>query len=380
MQIVKDWIRRHFYNQQVVILGLLLLAILFVIIVFAEPLTPVLASVVIAYLLQAPMIGLRRLGVPHLVAVIIVLLVFLALVGLAFVTVVPLLVQQLASLLEQIPAMLAELNALLATLPDRTDLIDQADVQQINQGIRYWVGQYTQAMLSFSFSSIPVIASLSIYLFLIPVVLFFLLKDQQRIVAWFVGFLPKDRRLTAEVWSEVDGQIGNYARGKIWEIIIVAAVAYVTFLALGVQYALLLALMTGFSVLVPLIGAIAVTFPVAILAYFQYGWDAQLAYVVLAYIVIQQLDGNVLQPVLFSEAVKLHPIAIIVAVLTFGWIWGFWGVMFAIPLATVVNAILRAWPRGPEATTVTQPDAAPAEPPEAAPAAPPERPRLRARR
>ena len=364
MQIVKDWIRRHFYNQQVVILGLLLLAILFVILVFAEPLTPVLASVVIAYLLQTPMNALRRLGVPQLGAVIIVLVVFLALVGLLFVTVVPLLAQQLGRLLEQIPAMLAQLNALLATLPERTDLIDAADIQQINQGIRYWVGQYTQAALSFSFSSIPSIATLSIYLFLIPVLLFFLLKDQRRIVAWFVGFLPKDRRLTAEVWSEVDAQIGNYARGKIWEIIIVAAVSYVTFLALRVEYALLLSLLTGFSVLVPLIGAIAVTIPVAILTFFQYGWEVHLAYVVLAYIVIQQLDGNVLQPVLFSEAVKLHPVAIIVAVLIFGWIWGFWGVMFAIPLATVVNAILRAWPRGPDASALPPPDAGSSEPPD----------------
>ena len=60
---------------------------------------------------------------------------------------------------------------------------------------------------------------------------------------------------------------------------------------------------------------------------------------------IQALDGNVLVPLLFSEAVNMHPVAIIAAVLVFGGIWGMWGVFFAIPLATLVKAILYAWPR-----------------------------------
>ena len=68
----------------------------------------------------------------------------------------------------------------------------------------------------------------------------------------------------------------------------------------------------------------------------------------IAYLVIQALDGNVLVPLLFSEVVDLHPIAIIVAVLVFGGIWGFWGVFFAIPLATVVQSVLKAWPRRDE--------------------------------
>ena len=76
------------------------------------------------------------------------------------------------------------------------------------------------------------------------------------------------------------------------------------------------------------------------------------AYIIVAYGVIQALDGNVLVPWLFSEAVNLHPIAIIVAVLVFGGMWGFWGVFFAIPLATLVKAVINAWPRS-EATEVS---------------------------
>ena len=109
--------------------------------------------------------------------------------------------------------------------------------------------------------------------------------------------------------------------------------------------AILLAALVGVSVLVPYIGAAVVTVPIAIVAYFQFGWGTDFAIVLIVYGIIQALDGNVLVPLLFSEVVNLHPVAIIVAILVFGGIWGFWGVFFAIPLATLVQAILVAWPR-----------------------------------
>ena len=77
---------------------------------------------------------------------------------------------------------------------------------------------------------------------------------------------------------------------------------------------------------------------------FQWGWGTDFFYLLGVYAIIQALDGNVLVPLLFSEAVNLHPVAIILAVLAFGGVWGFWGVFFAIPLATLVKAVLYAWP------------------------------------
>ena len=142
----------------------------------------------------------------------------------------------------------------------------------------------------------------------------------------------------------MDRQIGNYARGKIWEIIIVGAVAFTVFRLLGLQYALLLAVITGVSVLIPYVGALVVTLPVAGVAFFQWGLAPDFYWVIIAYGIIQFLDGNVLVPLLFSEAVNLHPVAIIAAILFFGGLWGLWGVFFAIPLATVIQAVLGAWP------------------------------------
>jgi putative permease len=107
----------------------------------------------------------------------------------------------------------------------------------------------------------------------------------------------------------------------------------------------LLGALVGLSVIIPYIGAVVVTIPVAVIAYFQWGWSADFAYLMVAYAIIQAIDGNVIVPLLFSEVVDLHPIAIIVAVLVFGGLWGFWGVFFAIPLATLVQATLNARPR-----------------------------------
>ena len=184
--------------------------------------------------------------------------------------------------------------------------------------------------------------TLIVFLVLVPILVFFLMKDKVQLVEWVQQFLPKERGLAISVWREVDVQLGNYVRGKTLEILIVGAVTFVTFQLFDLQFAALLATIVGFSVLVPYIGAAVVTLPVAIVAFYQFGWSGTFAWIMAAYGIIQVLDGNALVPLLFSEVVNLHPVAIIGAVLLFGGIWGFWGVFFAIPLATLCSAILRA--------------------------------------
>lgn len=348
MHMIRDWFARHFQNRQVVLLLVILAGFLVFVVLFARILAPVLGAVIIAYLLQGPVDRLKRLHVPHILSVLIVFLGFLAFVVFSATAVIPPVFQQSTQLIEQAPVMLARTYELIMELPERyPDSVDADQVQEIFVTVRNQIITWTQNLLSYSVTSIVNVLEVSVYLILVPVLLFFLMKDSHRLVAWFVKFLPSERTLVAGIWSDVDRQIGNYVRGKVWEILIVGSVSYIAFLLLGVEYALLLAVLTGFSVLIPFIGAIAVTIPVAILAYFQFGFAYDTLWVIIAYVVIQQLDGNVLQPILYSEAVNMHPVAIIVAVLFFGGIWGFWGILFAIPLATVVQAVLKAWPKLP---------------------------------
>jgi putative permease len=140
-------------------------------------------------------------------------------------------------------------------------------------------------------------------------------------------------------------QMANYIRGKVIEIIVVGVVTYIFFVFFGLEYAALLAFLVGLSVIVPYVGVLTVSVPVFIIAYLQFGISDELMYLLIGHTVIQLLDGFVLVPLLFSEAVNLHPIAIIAAVLVFGSWWGLWGVFFAIPLATLVKSIMNAWPQ-----------------------------------
>jgi len=199
-------------------------------------------------------------------------------------------------------------------------------------------------LLSKSFASLLDIAAIIVYCILVPLMMVFMLKDKNILIASATRFLPRNRKLAAQVWSEMNGQIMNYIRGKVTEILIVGVATYLTFFFMDLRYSALLALLVGLSVLIPYIGAAMVTVPVAIVALFQWGVSPEFAYLMIAYGIIQALDGNLLVPILFSEAVNLHPVLIIISVLIFGGLWGFWGVFFAIPLATLVKAVLNAWP------------------------------------
>jgi putative permease len=345
MNALGDWFRRHLSDPQVVLLTGIVLFVAGTLYFFGGMLAPLLAAVVIAYLLEGLVSRLEERGVPHFISVLLVFVAFLAVLLFLVFGLLPLVTGQVNQLLRQIPSMLGAAQQQLSQLPDRyPGLVSREQLQELLTGMSAEIFSRSQALLQFSLSSLLNLFTMGVYLILVPILVFFFLKDKDQILAWFGGFLPGDRQLTTQVWSEVNAQIANYVRGKFWEIFIVGSVAFATFRLFGLQYSLLLAVVTGFSVLIPYIGALMVTLPVALVGYAQFGLDPRFIWLLVAYGVIQFLDGNLLVPLLFSEAVNLHPVAIIAAVLVFGGLWGFWGLFFAIPLATVIQAVLRAWP------------------------------------
>ena len=346
MRLITDWFRRTFSDPQVVLLAVLLGTGFLVIIYLGDMLAPVLASVVIAYLLEGLVGFLERRRWPRIAAVLLVFAMFVLFLSLLLFGVLPLVSRQLTDLIQQFPIMVAKGQQVLMHLPERyPELVSPEQIQETFTVIRQGTLELGQRALSVSLASLVGLITVMIYIVLMPLLVFFFLKDKGLIVDWFTQFLPKDRIFAKQVWGDVDRQIANYVRGKFFEILIVWAASLVTFTAFGLQYALLLSVLVGLSVIVPYIGAVVVTFPVVLIAWFQWGWSPEFVWLNFAYLVIQALDGNVLVPLLFSEVVNLHPVAIIVAILLFGGFWGFWGVFFAIPLATLVHAVLHAWPR-----------------------------------
>jgi len=288
----------------------------------------------------------ERRGVHRLVVVVSVFFVFVALLLLLFFGLIPQVTAQAAQLVVDLPGMIEKGQQMFNRLPDLYPrIISEDQVRQIIDALEAGAAALGKHALSFSLTTIMSVFTFLLYLVLVPVLVFFLLKDKRKILDWLSSLLPRERALATRVWLEMDRQIGNYVRGKFAEIVIVGDVTYVAFALMGLKYAMLLSVLVGLSVIVPYIGALVVTVPVLLIAFFQWGWSPDFAYVMVAYTVIQALDGYVLVPLLFSEAVNLHPIAIIVAILVFGGVWGFWGVFFAIPLATLVKVLITAWPR-----------------------------------
>jgi len=353
---VTSWYKRRFSDPHAVSLVAILVFGFATIYFFGSLITPLLVAIVLAYLLEWPITQLTRLGLPRSFAVPVVVLLFLGLALLAMFGLVPTIWTQVGNLINDIPNMYNGLQKFIATIPEHyPELANMHIVETIAENAKTKALGLGESVVKGSLASLVSIAALAVYLILVPLLVFFLLKDKEEMMDITSGFLPKNRRLATKVWREMNTQISNYIRGKVMEILIVGSVSYITFAILDLRYSVLLAVAVGLSVLIPYIGAAAVTVPVAIVGLFQWGLAPQFYWLLIAYGIIQALDGNVLVPVLFSEAVNLHPVAIIVAVLVFGGLWGFWGVFFAIPLATLVKAVINALPDG-SGERATSPD------------------------
>lgn len=340
-----QWYKTRFSDPNLSVLFLLLLFSFAIIYIFGNILTPLFVAIILAYLLDWPVTHLMRFKINRTIATLIVMLLFVSIAMFAFLGVLPTIFKQGAAFIRDLPTMLNQGQTYILTLPTQyPEAIDPVTITHLIGTIKNYLLESGGFLLSHSFASLLNIAALLVYAILVPLMMLFMLKDKNQLIESMTRFLPQNRKLAAQVWSEMNGQIMNYIRGKITEILIVGFATYFTFFLMDLRYSALLALLVGLSVLIPYIGAAAVTVPVAVVALFQWGISPDFIYLMIAYGVIQALDGNLIVPILFSEAVNLHPVVIIISVLIFGGLWGFWGVFFAIPLATLVKAVLNAWP------------------------------------
>lgn len=342
--LIRSWINRYLSNPQILILGFLLLLGFGMVVWLGRMLAPVLAAIIVAYLLEGVVAGLERRRLPRQASVLLVFLLFMIALLALLVVVLPLLTRQVGQFIQDLPAMLAKGQALLLQLPDRyPNYITELQVRQITESLSDQTTRLAQKLLSFSVASVKGLIMAVVYLVLVPLMVFFFLKDKRAILDWVKSYLPENRGLARQVWAEVNQQIANYVQGKMLEILIISVLTYVVYKFMGLRFTIIVSLITGLSVLVPYIGVTVVAFPVALIAFFQHGLSADFVYAVAAYGVIQLFDGNLLAPLLLSRVVNLHPIAVIVAVLVFGGLWGMVGLFFAIPLGTLVHAVLKAW-------------------------------------
>jgi putative permease len=346
--IVREFFKQRFSNPEAATLLIVIVLGFLSILLFGKILAPILAGLVIAFLCEPVVLMLNHsLRFPRWLAVSVVFLVFIGVVVLGVVILLPMLGKQLSEVIDALPGMMKIFHSYVLSLPERyPEYIHSKIVNDMISGSPIDTTRYTQfgkLFFSYSLSSITNILSAMVYIFLVPLSVLFFLKDKEAMLTWIRGYLPKKPGLLLSVGQSMKVQLGNYVRGKFIEIVIVGLGTYAIFWFFDLNYTVLLSFLVAISVIIPYVGMVLVTIPVVAVGLIQFGLSDNFFYLMLFYLIFEAFDGNVLVPILFSEAVNLHPIAIIAAVLFFGGIWGFWGLFFAIPLATLVKTLIHAW-------------------------------------
>ena len=341
----KNIFRRIFSNEETVIFFLIILSTLILFSLFIEVLTPFIISIVVAYLLVGLQKKIETYGFSQSVSSIIAFSVFIIVGAAMFTWLIPLLYVQLQSFVLDIPRIFNEFLNFVSTIPTAfPDLVNSDQISVFFQAVSSELSSITQNIVKSSISGIQSTITVLLYIILFPILVYFFLFDRKNIIEGCLRIIPGDRAMLSQVWSEMDIQLSNYVRGKVLEIFIVGIAAAILFASFSLNYGALLAVLVGLSVLIPYVGAFSITIPIVIIGLLQFGLGTQFYLLIGLYLLLQFLDGNLLVPIIFSEAVKLHPIVIILAVFIFGSIFGFWGVFFSIPLATFIKAVWNAWP------------------------------------
>jgi len=309
-------------------------------------LAPFLAGAILAYVLN-PLVG-RLTGryLPRVVAVVLVLILALALLVALALVIVPLLVKELRLMAERLPAFLAWVNEKFAPwLKERFDIDFQLDVETVKQ-LAGGILANNQDLVAGLLDSLKIggLALLAFFVnvLLVPVVLFFLLRDWDRIVARIDRLIPRHLHQRARtIFREIDAVLAEFLRGQV-TVMLVMSVYYAAALSVaGLEFALPVGVITGMLVILPYVGAFTGILLGSVAAILQFGTLAGLAWVWLAFGIGQALEGMAVTPLLVGERIGLHPVAVIFALLAFGQIFGFFGVLLALPASAALLVALR---------------------------------------
>ena len=338
--LLNKFIKRFFSNEESVYFAILLIFSFFFIILFGNVLLPVIISIVIAFLLNGFMTTLIKYNMSQKLSLSITLIVFFGFYLSLFMA-LPSIGTEINNLLQNLPVIVSSFQQ---NLIEMNNYFSEEEIDQIFANLSNQISVLLSSALGQLAGTVSLMFNAILYAIMIPLMVFFFLKDKSILLPIASIILPKENGFMQSVFAEMNDQLFNYVTGKFIEMLLVATASYILFAFLGLPYAVLIAILVGLSVIIPIFGAILVTIPVVLIGLYEWGLSENFYWLLGFYLLIQILDGNVLVPILFSTRNNLHPVVIIIAVLFFGGIWGFWGLFFAIPLATFVKAIINSWP------------------------------------
>lgn len=314
---------------------------------FSDILLPFIAGMAVAYFLDPVADRLEKMGASRALATSVILIMFILGLVLFAMLIVPLLGSQIATFLENLPELVGQLQALISSIdaPWLRSLID-TNSENANENLSAllkeaagWVSTLLQQIWA-SGKSLLSIASL---LVVTPVVAFYLLYDWDHLVDRVDGWLPLDHRDTIrEIFAQIDDAVAGFVRGQGVVCLILALFYAASLTIVGLNFGLLIGLFIGVTSFIPFVGAIAgfiLSMGVALVQFWP-DW-VMILLVAMVFAVGQFLEGNILQPKLVGGQVGLHPVWLMFALFAFGSLFGFTGMLIAVPAAAAVGVLAR---------------------------------------
>jgi len=342
---INSVLKKIFSNEETIVFSFVIFGIFLIMTFFGSVLTPFLISIVVAYLLVGVQKKIESFNVSSRAALAITFTIFIVAGATMLIWLLPILYTQLQTFVLDAPKLFNDFLEFVSTLPAKfPDLVSSDQITVFFQAVSSELTSVTQNVVKSSIAGIQSTITILLYIILFPILVFFFLFDRKNIMDGLSKLVPGKREMFSNIWLEMDVQLSNYVRGKTTEIFVVGICAAIIFSLVGLKYSALLSVLVGLSVVIPYVGAFLVTVPVVIVGLLQFGLESEFYILITLYLLLQILDGNLLVPIIFSDAVKLHPVVIILAVFIFGSMFGFWGVFFAIPMATFIKAVWNAWP------------------------------------
>ena len=342
---INSFLKKIFSNEETIVFSFVIFCVFLMMTFFGSVLTPFLISIVVAYLLVGVQKKIESFNISSKWALVITFAIFIVTGAAMLVWLLPILYTQLQAFVLDVPELFNNFLEFVSTLPAKfPELVTSEQITVFFQAVSSELSSITQNIVKSSIAGIQSTITILLYIILFPILVFFFLFDRKNIMEGLSKLVPGNREMFSNIWTEMDMQLSNYVRGKTTEIFVVGLCAAIIFSLVGLKYSALLSVLVGLSVVIPYVGAFLVTVPVVIVGLLQFGLTSEFYILITLYLLLQILDGNLLVPIIFSDAVKLHPVAIILAVFIFGSMFGFWGVFFAIPMATFIKAVWNAWP------------------------------------
>jgi predicted PurR-regulated permease PerM len=362
--------------------GIAAVVFLFLFWALGNVLLPFLVGGAIAYFLDPVADRMERAGLSRVAATTVISVVALLLVILLVLAVIPTLVNQLTALIDAAPDISRRLQGFLLerfpSLADSTSTIRQT-LAEIGAAIQARGGQLAQGLLTSALGVISVV----VFIVVVPVVAFYLLLDWDEMTKRIDAMLPRDHAPTIRrLAREIDAVLAGFVRGQVSVCIALGTFYAVALMAAGLQFGLIVGAIAGAITFIPYVGSIIGGTLAVGLALFQF-WGDWLSIGIIAAIFVagQFVEGNILTPKLVGKSVGLHPVWLLFALSAFGTMFGFVGMLIAVPVAAMLGVLTRfameqyrasLLYRGTEAH---EPRAAPASEPSPEPAPKPRRSR-----